>query len=185
MTLEELRSNHITSAASSLAIVVALVPVLAAATAAPAAAAQRDRPVYAAVTAMSCSAQGGVYARTSTGRTCTTVTTQTVDGPETSKQVTVFRTSWPGGGAEHSLIGTASERRTTVTTVVQGQARRAMTVSRTAQEWSVTVPVSCVERVEQTQPGFRRPDGTWVEGTRTVADTAMPVERCQAAGLYP
>lgn len=184
MTLEELRSHHTTRAGSRLAIVVALVPVLAAATAAPAAAAQPDRPVYAAVTAVSCSAQGGTYALTSSGRTCTTVTTRTVDGPETSKQATVFRTSWPGGGAEHFLIGTATERRTTVTTVVQGQARRAMTVSRTAQESSVTVPVSCVEHVEETHPGFRRPDGSWAEGTRTVTDTAMPVERCQAAGLY-
>jgi hypothetical protein len=47
------------------------------------------------------------------------------------------------------------------------------------------VPVDCTERRQESTSGsYDRTDGSWVPGTSTVTDTAMPVERCLTAGMF-
>jgi len=190
MTFKLLPMSRPTTTTRRLLVTASVVPALAAALTAPAMAAapaKVARTTAPAVTEASCVAAGGTYSLSRSTRTCTTVTTRTTDGAAVTASVGLVSTSWPGGSARYTLIGTSYRQTTVETTVKRSQvAGRTPTESRTSRvAASVVVPVDCTERLEQDSSGFYdRTNGNWVAGSSTVTDTAMPVQRCASSGLY-
>jgi hypothetical protein len=139
-----------------------------------------------AVTASSCAAAGGTFTQVSGVRSCATALSVATDGAPVTAEASLITESWPGGGAQHLLLGTSLRRTTSVTTTTRSQSGlRAVEVSSAATLMSQVVQLSCVERVITSSSGFTdRVTGARVEGSRTTTDTEMPLLRCERDGLF-